>query len=91
MYIKPIQTINKFTSWDQFDYKNPFKIFKIPKMGYKIIGKNWNFLFSKFQNKSTKMQINTNQYKPWTYKCIQLTFRWKVFLSALVCHGRPGP
>lgn len=56
-------------------------------MGYKISAKKLEFfiLISKFQNKSTKMQIKYNNQGH-----IRLTSGWKVFLSALVCHFRPG-
>lgn len=56
-------------------------------MGYKISAKKLEFfiLISKFQNKFTKMQIKYNNQGH-----IRLTSGWKVFLSALVCHFRPG-
>lgn len=56
-------------------------------MGYEISAKKLKFfiLISKFQNKSTKMQIKYNNQGH-----IRLTSGWKVFLSALVCHCHPG-
>lgn len=56
-------------------------------MGYEISAKKMKFfiLISKFQNKSTKMQIKYNNQGH-----IRLTSGWKVFLSGLVCHCHPG-
>lgn len=46
--ILPIQTINKFTGWDQSPKSiiiTHLKNFKYPKWDTKLVQKNWNFLF----------------------------------------------